>query len=540
MDMLVPVPREGDMHLVSLEVKGLKSLHDTKVEGLEYYNVFIGKNDSGKSTILQAIKMMKAGSGEVESVGPRELLTNKPTEGRLRMSMTFRLSDEELAGFPGIEQWRGRAEEDRVRCWRYDVEMRVGYPRWPGARLCLVAAGPVHKEDFGAVFQVPDLEGFAGYRLLQTPRMEMLLGTRATTMHDLLLSLPVGHWSSNAGSWVDIRDPQGSGDFYWGPLRRFVEGIETVPPNRHVVDELGVATAAQLDPSGANLTQVLEILERNDRARYRVVLSLAKLLFPRLSDLHFTREGRGVRFRIAESADQEPLDAFRLSQVGTGIQQALLLGTTVALAQPGAVLLVEEPENNLHPGAQRVLAGWLREQSIKSDKQLLITTHSTIFASIDDHCSTYLVRLSEKEGTKVTKLESGEEAAVKVELGLRNVDLYGCSMVVVCEGDSEMVAMPIVLNALARKAGRTLPALGVAWRNLGGAGNSRVKWVEEFLKLLQDIGVPPYVLADDDPGLRQGLERLVQREALDGDGYHMWSLDKAQLEELPLVSWTGR
>jgi ABC-type cobalamin/Fe3+-siderophores transport system ATPase subunit len=540
------VEQEGDMHLVSLEVQGLKSLRDTKIEGLRHYNVFIGKNDSGKSTILQAMRIMKKGNNEVQSLGARELMTDKPDHGRLVISMTFQLSDPELSGFPGIEQWSGRPEKERVRCWRYDVEHRLGNPKWPEANLCVVRAGPVYQGDFGAVFQVRDLESFAGYRVLQTRRMEILLRTQGQKMSELLESLPVNHWSVAAGRWVDIQKPMGSGDFYWELLRHFVQEIHVVPPNRQVVDELGIATQAELDPSGANLTQVLEILERNDRPRYRAVLGLARRLFPHLSDLHFTREGHGVRFRVAERQDQEPLDAFRLSQVGTGIDQAILLGTRVALSNRGAVILMEEPENNLHPGAQRDLARWLREQAIEGDKQILVTTHSTIFASSEECCSTYLVRLDEKDGTRVSKLEAGNEGAVKEELGLRNVDLYGCNMVVLCEGDSEMVAMPVILDALVRKLGTTLPALGVAWRNLGGAGNSKVRWVEGFLRLLKDIDVRPYILADDDPDVRDGLERLVRADVLGQDEYHIWDLDKTSLQRNAGVSsefednWTNQ
>jgi len=256
------------------------------------------------------------------------------------------------------------------------------------------------------------------------------------------------------------------------------------------------------------------------------VVALVKELFPSVAEVHLTREQQSVVLRIAAEPKKDATAAFRVSEVGTGIQQSLMIAASVVSTDNGGTVLLEEPENNLHPGAQRALAAWLRKQAVDNDKQLLLCTHSTIFASNDERSRTYLVRLDEKEGTKVTKLGPGDEAAVKEELGLRNVDLYGCNMVVLCEGDSEMVAMPIILDALARRRDRTLAALGVAWRNLGGSGNSRVQWVEEFLKLLKGIDVRPYILVDDDPAVREGLNRLVRGEALSGDEYHIWSVDK--------------
>lgn len=44
--------------------------------------------------------------------------------------------------------------------------------------------------------------------------------------------------------------------------------------------------------------------------------------------------------------------------------------------QKGSILIVENPEAHLHPGAQSRLAKFLIEVSIKNNIQLLIETHS--------------------------------------------------------------------------------------------------------------------------------------------------------------------
>lgn len=70
----------------------------------------------------------------------------------------------------------------------------------------------------------------------------------------------------------------------------------------------------------------------------------------------------------------------------------------------------------------------------------------------------------------------------------------------------------------------------MAWRNLGGSGNSRVKWVEEFPRLLRDIDIQPYIVTDDDPKVREGLERLARQGVLTNDEYHIWEVDKMQFD----------
>jgi predicted ATPase len=523
------------MRLVSLEVQGLKSLRNTKVDGLESYNVFIGKNDSGKSTILQALRLMQAMKKGVDSGGLRELITDKPERGGLRVSVTCRLSDAELNEYPGIERWLDTPAAERVRCWRYDVEARVGDRRWPEGRLYLTACGPVEGDDYGRVFRVDDLDAPTGYRVLQTGHLEMLVRITNTTMKDLLQSLPRDYWSVTPSEFVDVSNLIASGDFYWTPLQEFVNGMTAIPHNRGASDEQPLVPQWHLDPSGANLLQVLDTLHVNDRRQYRFILQLARQLFPDLADVHFTREGEGGVLRIAYLPDQEPLDSFRLSQVGTGVEQGLILATAVVSATEGAVVLVEEPENNLHAASQRVLAAWLRRHASDTDKQILLATHSTVFASQEERCSSYLVRLDDEEGTIVRKLEPGGEAAVKEELGIRNVDLYGYDMVVLCEGDSEGIALPIIFDVLARKHGSSLHSSGLTWRSLGGSGKAKVDWVREFLGLLDATHIIPYVIVDDDPGVEDELERLVRQGVLPAGHYYVWREGRHRFGRNPKV-----
>jgi ABC-type cobalamin/Fe3+-siderophores transport system ATPase subunit len=514
------------MHLVSLEVNGLKSLRDTKVEGLSHYNVLIGKNDSGKSTVLQALRLLQALEPGFGPRVPEEIVADKAERGIVRMKAVFWLTQGELAQIPGIARWQGDPVFERLRTWRFEFEMRHGHSNWSEGRTYLTRCGPVQGDDLGCFWALSNPPNRrTEYRMLDSTQLAQVLSHHERPLRETLdceaappqtggLFLPDGQ------RWPD--------GFHWGVLRRFVQAISYLSPKREVQDQLPVQQSLGLAPSGENLTQVLDTLNANYPDRFGSVVALLRSLFPNVAQVHLTREEQTAVLRIAAEPKKDATEAFRVSEVGTGIQQSLMIAASVVSTDDGGTVLLEEPENNLHPGAQRALADWLRKQAVDNDKQLLLCTHSTIFASNEEHSSTYLVRLDGKEGTKVAKLGPSDQAAVKEELGLRNVDLYGCNMVVLCEGDSEMVAMPIVLDALARQHGTTLAALGLAWRNLGGAGNSRVQWVEEFLKLLKDIDVKPYILVDDDPPVREGLKRLVSVKALGEDEYHIWSLEKTQ------------
>ncbi|HUW09312.1 MAG TPA: AAA family ATPase [Anaerolineae bacterium] len=526
------------MRLVSLEVKGLKSLRDTRIEGLDHYNVFIGKNDSGKSSILQAVALLGSLQHALQPEQVTEILTQRPAVGGVGLACEFELSDPELVELPGLQDWRGRPELDRIRRWRYEFEMRLGDERWPSRQLYLLECRLVRRRQSAPLLQVMEFQApHSGYRSLGTAHLARVLSAAATAPLESTLAAAWRDKSTVTSSApIQAGSRSSAESAYVRLLRGFVEGTRSLGATRQAGDEMSVQETLALERSGSNLTRVVDTIHANWTSQYAVIESLLRKLFPTVFGLHVTRRGLSAVLRVSGRHRQEPIDAFKLSEVGTGIQQTLMLAVAVVSAPEGGVLLLEEPENNLHPGAQRELAEWLREQAIKGDKQLLMTTHSTLFASNEPNCSTYLVRLSDMEGTKVAKLEAGDEAAVKEELGFRNVDLYGCNMVVLCEGDSEMVAMPIILDALARVRGKTLPSLGITWRNLGGSGNSRVKWVEEFLHLLEDIDVKPYIVVDDDANVRAGLERLVRQGALSDDAYHIWTIDKRQFGRNPSVS----
>ena len=67
----------------------------------------------------------------------------------------------------------------------------------------------------------------------------------------------------------------------------------------------------------------------------------------------------------------------RLDQLPSGEQQVLLLfGELARRRRPGAVIMIDEIENSLHPTLQRLVLGNLERLAREWDAQVIVTTHS--------------------------------------------------------------------------------------------------------------------------------------------------------------------
>jgi len=107
---------------------------------------------------------------------------------------------------------------------------------------------------------------------------------------------------------------------------------------------------------------------------------------------------------------------------GGGINRAVYMFLTLALANPGSTVLIEEPETNLHPKAQYELAAKLVE-TVNEGKQIILTTHSEhlLFGVLGaiakniiplNSVAIYYFR-KEKESTMWRQLEIDEKGRVK-------------------------------------------------------------------------------------------------------------------------------
>ncbi len=161
--------------------------------------------------------------------------------------------------------------------------------------------------------------------------------------------------------------------------------------------EPGVPTPnPDLDRSGHNLPVALDHLKTSYPDEYRAVLTAARRVMPSLEAIETDwTHTRSLALFLKEQGIRRPWNSEDIS-VGT-IQMIALL---VAAFDPRTPLVViEEPENSIHPWALRNLVEAFRLASEK--KQILLTTHSPILL---DQMKPEEVWVVQKPGTE-TKID---------------------------------------------------------------------------------------------------------------------------------------
>jgi predicted ATPase len=198
-----------------------------------------------------------------------------------------------------------------------------------------------------------------------------------------------------------------------------------------------------LAPTGFGLPLCLDDLLGYDRARFQRLEERFRALFPQYRSIRLVREagfaegngtsgqpgpagvGKGLRFETAEGLIPG-------TQVSDGVLLTLAYLALFHLPQPPRLLLIEEPENGVHPARLRDIVDLLRALTADHpDTQALLTTHSP-----------YLVDLFAPE--EVTLCHRDPDGAVATrrlaesEPVLRQADLFTLGEIWTGEGDESL------------------------------------------------------------------------------------------------------
>jgi energy-coupling factor transporter ATP-binding protein EcfA2 len=303
-------------------IRRFRGLQDLTLDDLGRVNLLVGPNDSGKTSILEAIAIFC-----------------HPLDLRVWLDATWRREalDPDDPFFLSVE-------------WMFPHEPLVDGPFVRG-RVSLAAAGRFPVRDLQAFYtptsriatkRVPPQEGSVG----ASQNGYEQAGARVD-LHAIVQPHPTETISRRFDLW--------EGDTLQLSGQSLALPVRTVTPVSHRVEPIHK-----------------ELSEATLAGQKRQILSLLKELDPRILDVQIlSPKGRHPAIYI----DYVSNGLLPMSAFGDGVRRAFLIAL-VLNSVAGGVLLIDEIESSLHVTALGSLFSWLVKSCEELDVQLFATTHS--------------------------------------------------------------------------------------------------------------------------------------------------------------------
>lgn len=244
-----------------------------------------------------------------------------------------------------------------------------------------------------------------------------------------------------------------------GPYIR--DSLYVFRAERMNVPECPIGASIELQPDASNLASVLLQLDRYPTALEKFT-NYVRTIFPTIfSVISTAKEGAPSIARIDiinrdfNEIGLQPGITVPLADSGTGISQVLAILCVVVTARTPRVIIIDEPNTFLHPGAAKKLIAILKE----FDHQYIFTTHSADIIRAVEPDVLQLVKWADRE-SKIETLNSRDVADVRRllrELGVQLADVFGADNVLWVEGATEEICFPLLIKL----AKRPLPAATV-------------------------------------------------------------------------------
>ena len=498
------------MYLAHLTIRNFRQFgedsNELKIDLKPGVTIFVGRNDSGKSAVIDAIRyVLLTRDREFIRVQPEDFHIDETWKQASEIFLCCKLSgltDAEKGALLEYLSYNGDDVSVYVNWSARRLSENPGIGRWidVSVRSGIDGSGPP--------FETPvrRLMSAAYLRPLRDAESEMSPG-RGSRLSQILFNVP----KIDKGKKFDTQNiPQDANSVAALSLVGLTDYM------RHQIGRHGSIRDAEsainqqylsnLSLQGDNLASRIDVAQGgSESARLRQILERLELV-------------------LLDSANSNSMGRY-----GLGSNNLLFMACELLLlgSEPEGLplLLIEEPEAHLHPQRQLRLMESLGEAAsvdindTNRSVQVLLTTHSPNLASKVPLENIVLMDggRAYSFGYDQTKLERSDYGFLERFLDVTKANLFFAHGVLIVEGDSEAILLP----TLAKLLGRDLTEYGVSVVNVGGKGLRR------FSRIFQRKGrhptpirVPVACVADLDvmPDCAPEILGLV-----DGDDDEKWA-----------------
>lgn len=370
----------------SLRVKNFRSIRDSGEVKLSDLNVFVGPNNSGKSSILYALMMMKmtlesknenmvliTTTPELDLGSYLDLIRDGNTEHRLMLK--FKLNDPSvIAPFTVFAEY-GKGKHNAYA----DIQAEFCFDK---DRNTIEVVSFIGKDHLGnKILSVKKTED--GSWKIIGPFGRLVKHLQVKFINFIPRVIPFGprpryELAAQVERWgfaSTIRVQE---------LSELVEKLRYVAPIRERIPRHGIVGTmvySELTPSGQNLMRVLsssDIISTRGKAAIDELNYWLGKKFKLLKNVELIDIDKSGTVKTLIADVPRGSQKINLASMGCGISQLVPVVVQTVLLPKSGCLLVEQPEIHLHPSAQADLAD-LFIGNMTGKRQFIIETHSEHF-----------------------------------------------------------------------------------------------------------------------------------------------------------------
>lgn len=362
--------------IVRLEIDAFKAFDHQAVE-LDPFSVLVGRNGSGKTSVLQALEFFH---GVVAGNLPEHLERhgwNYKDLPRLKAT-NFEFGFTALLDLGGSLFW-----------WK----LRLGKRLRPGiAGEVVYEIHRSHAEDVLAGTE-PDKDVD-----------ELLLDRTGRTMHRY--DWVAEDWESITqtltSSWLQAVDTRYDRDRFPGLVAvaewaRHIQPYVVLDPNR--LREPSRLSSRGIGAAGEQLAGFLRHLRTRRPEAFARVWSRVKSAYPRLDEIEIqTTNGAAFSFAVRESWSTEANPLLNARQASDGLLRLFAFAALPEVTPKPTLIMVDELENGVHPELLGAVVTLLETLADEEDIQVVSTSHSPVVLNYVSSAGTVVLTMRDADG----------------------------------------------------------------------------------------------------------------------------------------------
>jgi len=476
------------MRLRTLFIKDIKCFKEVNIQNISDINLFIGKNNSGKSTIIEALNLAhEAILPSAKVTLPKEFVrigvTDRNPEIRLAFSPNSIEAKKLFDSFQDKSEFKGGDIENLKLALReiltkyLKIQVVIIFNKSNEYRSKVTWGKPSIDES------PPNIISAAAII-----RMEGLHGFQAKSVSVIFKEFL---------------------------FKEFVK--LAFPTFKKIPDIREIKSSERKDfnlSTGKGLVEHLFNLKNlQDRKKRKIVSDLQKK-FQDITDEKFSfdlfqdTDTPAIK-RMIVSTDLKKDEELNIKDLGMGSRELLILLNAISYFKESNIG-IEEPEIHFHPEYQKRFFSYLKKHANYYGNQFFIATHSHILFNENKTGASYVLRSIDDKTSSCSQVNYADDGDIKKvldELGLGLSDFYFYNGLFFVEGKDEEEAFNIWARFLSNE-GLDLRDRGINFVVMGGARNMSYFAESKVLEKISTLHIPYLIVIDRDEKSKKEVTRL--------------------------------